>query len=107
MTIINFHLEAYINDVTSFNWNNIISSSEFNLDEKTVKIIDSLKAIIDKHAPLKLASKSKAKQLSKPWLTNDLLKSIKNIQKTYRSHYLSKTPAYIETYKQYANDLAD
>lgn len=25
----NFHLEAYVNDVTSFNWNNIISLSEF------------------------------------------------------------------------------
>lgn len=72
-----------------------------------MKIIDSLKAIIDKHAPLKLASKSKAKQLCKPWLTNDLLKSIKNKPKIYRSHYLRKTPAYIETYKQYANHLED
>lgn len=69
----NFHLEAYINDVTSFNWNNIISSSEFNLNEKTVKIIDSFKAIIDNHSSLKLASKSEAKQLSKPRLTNKMV----------------------------------
>ena len=74
----NFHLEAYINDITSLNWNNIISSYEFNLNEKTVKIIDSLKDIIDKHSPLKLASKSKAKQLSNRRFTNGLLKSIKN-----------------------------
>ena len=30
---------------------------------------------MDKHAPIKLASQSKQRQLNKPWLTNGILKS--------------------------------
>ena len=64
-----------------------------------------MKDIVNKHAPLKKATKSKRKQLSKPWLTQGLLKSIKRKQKMYISHFFSKNPVKVKEYKQYSNLL--
>ena len=50
--------------------------------------INILKKIVDKHAPITLASQSKQMQLNKPWLTKGILKSVKRKQKMYRTlHY--------------------
>ena len=83
-----FNTEAYLNDINSLDWNNLMSGQ--NLNSKTKRVNDSIKFIVNKHAPIKLASKSKAKQLSKPWISGGLLKSIKIKQKMYRSHFLSR-----------------
>ena len=81
-----------MNDMNSFVWNNIMSEPSLNLNSKAEKVIDSIKCIIDKHAPIKLASKSKVKQMSKPWLSGVFFKSIKTKQKMYRTYFLSKHP---------------
>ena len=49
-----------------------------------------MKDIVNKHAPLKEATNSERKQLSKPWLTQGLLKSIKRKQKMYKSHFFQQ-----------------
>ena len=64
-----------------------------------------MKDIVNKHAPLKKATNSKRKQLSRPWLTQGLLKSIKRKQKMYISHFFSKNPVKVKEYKQYSNLL--
>ena len=64
-----------------------------------------MKDIVNKHAPLKKATNSKMKQLSKPWLTQGLLKSIKRKQKMYKSHFISKNPMKVKDYKHYSNLL--
>ena len=50
------------------------------------------------HAPLKLVSKRKAKQLSKPWMTKGLLKSTKIKNKLF---YSGNT----DRYKLYRNNI--
>ena len=62
--------------------------------------------IVDKHAPLKLASQSKQRQLNKPWLTKGILKSVKRKQKMYRTHFLSEDLQKIGEYKHYAAFLS-
>ena len=54
---------------------------------------------------MKLLPRSKIKQLTKPWITNGILKSIKRKQKMYRTHFLSNNPLKVEEYKHYANQL--
>ena len=39
--------------------------------------MDTLTMVINKHAPIKLASRRKSKLLAKPWITNGIFKSIK------------------------------
>ena len=45
------------------------------------------KPLVNKHAPRKQISQSKQKQFNKPWITNDILKSIKNKHRMYRTHF--------------------
>ena len=65
-----------------------------------------LNKIIDKHAPVKLASQSKQRQLNKPWLTKGILKSVTRKQKMYRTHFLSKDLQKFGEYKHYAAKLS-
>ena len=81
-----FDSELYLQDVKAIDWNGN------DLNEIAATTISTLQLIVDKHAPRKLISQSKQKQFStcKPWITNGILKSIKNKQGMYRTHFLSK-----------------
>ena len=100
----NFDKEMYLKDVRNFDWDTVCSSSD-NLNEVTLKTIEAIKTIIDKHAPKKKLSISKNKQLNKLWITNGILKSIKTKQKMYKAHFLSNDMVKIKQYKTYANRL--
>ena len=75
------------------------------MHEITDACINTITQIIDKHAPMKQASQSRMKQLSKPWLSKGLIKSIKVKQKLYHTHFLGKDPFKISIYKSYSNAL--
>ena len=75
-------------------------------NEKTQDAIIKIKNVVDKHAPTKHASRSKQKQMKKPWITTGILKSIKKKQKLYRTHFLSNDPVKKNEYKKYANILS-
>ena len=49
------------------------------------------KACIDKHAPLKPASRKKRRLLTKPWITNESWDQIKRKQKLYITYYVQGT----------------
>ena len=44
-------------------------------------------------------------QLSKPWITSAILKSIKKRQKLFTTHFLSNDPNKVKEYKKYNNKL--
>ena len=62
--------EAYLNDLNLINWNSIFNgdngardtSSDLNI--LTAKVVDTLTHVVNKHAPVKLASRSKNKLLA-------------------------------------------
>ena len=100
-----FDANNYLHDIRSTNWNSVLSTTN-NLHDKTAKFVDSLKGLVDKHAPIKQIPRSKLKQkIHKPWITNGLLKSIKVKQKMYRSHFLSNDPFKRDSYKKFTNIL--
>ena len=99
-----FDSELYLQDVKAIDWNSIYTESN-DLNEIATKTISTLQLIVDKHVPRKLISQSKQKQFSKPWITNGILKSIKNKQGMYRTHFLSNNPVKTAEYKKYANKL--
>ena len=94
----------YINDLNKVNWSGMFNTQK-HLHEITDACINTVTQIIDKHAPMKQASQSRIKQLSKPWLSKGLIKSIKVKQKLYHTHFLSKDPFKISLYKSYSNAL--
>ena len=72
------------------------------MHEATARTIDTLKSIVNKHARLKQASRSKQKQSQKPWISMGILKSIKTKHAMYKAHYLSKDPVKIGEFKNYS-----
>lgn len=92
--------DLYLNDINQIAWHEILNPQK-NLDEKLREAINTLNKIVDKHAPIKLASQSKQKQLNKSWLTEAILKSIKRKQKMYHTHFLSNDSQKKKEYKCY------
>ena len=99
-----FDSELYLQDIKAIDWSTIHIESN-DLNGIATKTIRTLQLIVNKHAPRKQISKTKQKQFSKPWITNGILKSIKNKQSMYRTHFLSNNPAKTAEYKKYANKL--
>ena len=99
-----FDSELYLQDIKAIDWNSIYTETN-DLNEIAAKTISTLQLIVNKHAPRKQIPQSKQKQFSKPWITNGILKSIKNKQGMNRTHFLSNNPAKIAEYKKYANKL--
>ena len=100
-----FYKDLYLDDIKLINWHEILNPGK-NLNEKVQEAMNTLNKIVDKHAPVKLASQSKQRQLNKPWLTKGILKSVKRKQKMYRTHFLSKDLQKIGEYKHYAAILS-
>ena len=89
-----FNPEAYLEDISPVDWDVIVAQSN-NLQEATARSICTLKSIVNKHSPLKQVSRSKQKQLQKPWISTGILKSIKTKYAMYKTHYLSNNPVKI------------
>ena len=99
-----FNPEAFLQYISAVDWDVIFAQSN-NLHEATARSIDTLKLIVNKHAPLKQVSRSKQKQLKKPWISTGILKSIKTKHAMYKTHYLSNNPVKIGEFKSYSNRL--
>ena len=61
-------------------WAGLISNG--SVDKRFSSFYSKLNRLVNKHAPLKIVSKRKAKQLSKLWITRGLRKSIKNKERS-------------------------
>ena len=84
-------------------WNFLYQSDD--LDKTTNDVVNLITKISNKHAPIKKVSRTKQKQLNKPWISNGILKSIKNKQHMYSTHFHSNNIEKINRYKAYANKL--
>jgi hypothetical protein len=98
-----FKSENYLNDIEKIG--NSLYQEGGDLNEITNHVVNSIKTISNKHARIKTVSNSKQKQLDKPWITNGILKSVKNKQHMYRTHFLSNNIEKANRYKAYANKL--
>lgn len=90
-----------MDDINQIAWHEILNPQN-NFNEKLRETINILTEIVDKHAPIRLASQCKQKQLNKPWLTKAIFKSVKRKQKMYRTHYLSNDSQKKREYKHAA-----
>ena len=99
-----FENTLFLRDINDINWDNLISNSS-DLHNATKIVTETIQEIVDKHAPIRRASQRKRKLALKPWITTGLLKSIKQKQKMYRSHYLSDDVDKVKKYKLYSNKL--
>jgi len=100
----NFKAEVFLAELNMISWDEILAPYK-TLNEKTQDLISIISTVIDRHVPIKHATRSKQKLIKKNWISSGILKSIKKKQKMYKSHFLSNDPNKKIEYKRYANIL--
>ena len=93
-----FNEADFLNDVTNIRWIRPNSEQDCDVDKLFSTFYNKFNNIINRRAPLKLLSKRKRKQLTKPWITKGLRKSIKIKNSLFYS-------GDIERYKMYRNKI--
>lgn len=94
-----FFEERFASDLLQIRWDSILSNQKTNVDKLFSRFLTKLNKLVNKHVPLVLLSKRKAKQFSEPWICNGLLKSI-----TVKNAFFVSDDG--DKYKLYRNKLA-
>ena len=79
-------------------------NNENNVNSVLEQFTSIFKSVVDKHAPIKRASRKKYKLLKKPWITKGILFSIKNKQKMYKNNFLNGNDAQKLLFKTYSKN---
>ena len=100
-----FKKDNFLNDVETELSNFITKNGQLPTDDLYTKFAKKFTSALDRNAPIIRTSIREQRILMKPWLTPGLLKSIKNKQKMYVSHYLKGNEEDRLRYKKYSNIL--
>ena len=97
----NFDKEAFLRDVSSLPWDNIVRSLE-TLDETIDRFTETLVLLIEKHAPLQ---HRRVSQKYCPWLTSEYHKLRKTRDKLKKFAVKSKSTYLFSSYKHVRNKV--
>ena len=89
---------SYASDVAQVNWNEMFLKGGNDIDKIFSTFYNKLNEIVNRHAPMKLLSRRKIKQFSKPWITRGIRSSIKVKNKLFANGEEGK-------YKLYRNAI--
>ena len=81
--------DNFLNDLNRLDFMSFVTT-DVNLSMNN--IVNTLKNLADKHAPIKILCNAKRKQLRKPWICKAILTSIKNKHKLFKSLFQSGDP---------------
>ena len=93
-----FSADCFNTEVSQVDWQAIVEKNSCDVNNLFSSFYNKSNKLVNKHAPMKIISYRKAKQLSKPWITQGLRTSIKIKNKLYASGDVSK-------YKTYRNKI--
>mgnify|MGYP006896122226 FL=1 len=91
----NFSESQFLNHLAQLNWESVKGD---DINACFSVFYNKLDRVVNKYAPLRLVSKHKAKQLSKPWITRGIRISIRKKNELYYSGDMVK-------YKLYRNKI--
>ena len=108
--------KSFVRDMKSFRAESFTDDLYNKFNTITIDIDDDINTIyntftkfllevINKHAPYKELSRRETKLKQKPWLTKDLLKSIRRKNKLYRKFIKSGNPEELKAYKTLSKSL--
>ena len=83
----------------------IYSATPDNFNQLIAEFVALIKNTIEIHALLKKLSRKQQKLQSKPWITKDILISVRHKRKLYKSHFSAGTEIQKRFYKKYLNTL--
>ena len=98
-----FNQNAFLLDLSSIDFRTLVNA---DVNESMSNILNNLRIVTDRHAPVRKASRQKKKQLEKPWVSKAILASIKRIHKLFKTYFWSTDPHKQQEYKTYSNKLS-
>ena len=81
-----FNQTLFNNDLQQINWPLLIDQNKNDPNKLFSTFYNKLNSLVNKHAPIKILSKRKIKQFSKPWITKGIRKAIKIKNDLYHSN---------------------
>jgi len=79
-----------------------VNVEPYNFNQLFEKFLSTVANTIEVHAPLQKLSRKQRKLQTKPWLTSEILNSIRHKQRLYKSHCLNGTKDEKIYYKRYS-----
>ena len=102
-----FDQENFVLDFLEINWENTLELNKQNVNTSFDNFYNSINNLLDKYAPLKKLTKKQIRTMSKPWISQGILTSIKKRDHLFKLFIKSKNPIEKSTlekqYKQYRN----
>ena len=102
-----FDQENFIMDFLAINWDDILKTNECNTDLSTDIFYSKINELLDKYVPVTKLNKKQIKNISKPWITSGIQKSICIRNQLHKKCIKEKNPrtkTLIENqYKKYRN----
>ena len=83
----------------------MFDSKTSRVDNDVKCLNDTFMAVLDKHAPLRNMTRKEMKLNSKPWITKELLTSIKTKNKLFRNYVKNNNQENKINYKKYLNKV--
>ena len=78
-----FSVDRFNDELSEIDWDQIIANGANCVNKLFSSFYNKYNTIVNKHAPMKKLSNSKAKQLSKPWITSGIRAAMKVKNKLY------------------------
>ena len=105
----NFYTDTFKRDIDEIDWSLAAGNTDVNLNFEI--FLRPIGKILDKHVPLKKASRKKQKEKIKPWVTRGIRQSMKIRDKLYKQFIKSKNNEIREikqtAFKTYRNKITD
>ncbi len=73
----NFNQYIFMNEIEQINWDNILQCEKADANYSFNAFYERIDNILNTHMPIRKITKKEFKQKYKPWVTNEILKSIK------------------------------
>ena len=105
----NFDREIFFLDLTRIDWATILALGNENPNLSFNNFDSTLNTIIDKYMPLKQITQKELKRQYKPWITNEILNSIRKREKLHKKFIKAKDEHikenYHKKYKEIRNQI--
>lgn len=105
----NFDRENFFIDLISIDWTAVLKLENENPNQSFNDYYNTLNKLIDKYMPLKQISQKEMKHQYKPWITKDILSSIRQREKLHKKFINAKDENikenYHKKYKEIRNQI--
>ena len=86
----NFNQDIFLTDIKQINWDDILQCEQKDTNHSFNPFNDTIEKLLDNHMPKRNITKKEFKQKYKPWVTREILTSIRRRDKLLKKIIITK-----------------